>query len=73
MQRIELERERELLVGLARTRWMFGLNMRLVTLFAWLTFWPAMRILPQTKHFAIGISWSDMKSRPGGCASRASG
>jgi hypothetical protein len=41
---------------------MFGLNVRLVTLFAWLTFWPAMRCLPQTKHFAMGISSDDWKA-----------
>src|ERR1044071_8697058 len=40
----------------ARTFWMFGLNRRLVTLLAWLTFWPAIRILPHTKHFAMAIS-----------------
>jgi hypothetical protein len=32
------------------------LNMRLVTLLAWLTFCPAIRILPHTKHFAMAIS-----------------
>jgi hypothetical protein len=53
----------------ARTRWMFGLNTRLVTLFAWLTFCPAMRCLPQTKHFAIGIS-SKNPSHPAASGAR---
>jgi hypothetical protein len=35
---------------IARTRCKFGLNLRLVTLCAWLTLWPAMGFLPHISH-----------------------
>jgi hypothetical protein len=38
-----------------RTRWMFGLNCRLVLRFEWLTFCPNCGPLPHTSHFAMGM------------------
>lgn len=38
---------------LARTRWMFGYWRRLLTLWAWLIWWPTIGPFPQSSHRVV--------------------
>jgi len=50
MQRVQTVIRRTVEPTMARTRWRFGIQRRLETLWAWLTRLPKTGVLPQTSH-----------------------
>jgi len=63
MQRVQTFMRRTVVPNFTRTRWRFGIQRRLVTLWAWLIRLPKTGALPQTSHiFAIDNSLTKRKA-----------